>query len=114
MMLTLFSPDFEVFYQKRQKKKIYRAKCHYFLRIFEVLFKKSPQGEMPLFSTDFEVISKNKKIKKRVFTMQRADFTRKRLIIVFDLFQISLIIFICTVFRPTNEDLLVCKKLCLS
>ena len=45
---------------------------------------------MPLISMDFEVISIINK-KERVFTIQRADFTRKWLITVFGLFQISLI-----------------------
>ena len=48
MMLILFSSDFEVLSKKR-KKKVFRAKCHYFLRI----------------------------LKKKVFTVQRADFIRK-------------------------------------
>ena len=50
---------------------------------------------LTLFSPDFEVISKKKKKKKKVkvFTVQQADFTRKWLIAVFALIQISLIIY---------------------
>ena len=65
---------------------------------------------MPLFSPDSEVISR----KKKVFTIQRADFTCKWLITVFGLFQISLIMFMCTVIRLSKEDLFVCRKPCLS
>ena len=46
---------------------------------------------LTLYSPDFEVISK-----KKVFTIQRADFTRKWPIAAFGLFQIDLILFMCT------------------
>ena len=67
---------------------------------------------LTVFSPDFEVFPK--KIKKKVFMIQRASFTRKWLITVFGLFEISLIIFIRTVLRPTKQDLFVCRKPCLS
>ena len=87
--MPLASPDFEVFSQKKKKKK-------------------GLKGKMLLFALDFEVFSK-----KKAFAIQRSDFTREWLITA-DLFQISLIIFICTVLRPTKEDLIVSKKPCLS
>ena len=97
--------DFEAF----TKKKSLQGKMLSFFPDFEVLSKKeSLQGKMALFFTNSEVIFKRNKIK--VFTIQRADFTCKKLITVFGLFQISLIIFICTVLRPSKEDLFVCRK----